>query len=333
MNPHIIKKFNKISAKNKKQEYEEFLAKYNKAISILSKVKGAKVKNAIKNYLVFALEPTLKEIGDTWYGKDNIAISKVGGYPNMEYVRRHGRSLEEVWPRCNCCHKYMKFLCQMDESRWVDVIHYLTCKKGKTVPEWTYSSVGYRNNESALYKNWYTVFFCPEFHYDDPNCDAHILCNKLFSDISDIGSPKARKEAVAKALSNLAETKKFVKSNKIQVVEPILEIVDWNLKFELDLDIHTLEFPVCDCELKFRFEDIMEQNPDIFVEKTNLKMFGKPETQQEAPRWCSVRRGIYLSPWICWYDEEKDITNQFYADVQNWDKMHDIFAKLDSSCT
>tara|TARA_Y100000034_G_scaffold6676_1_gene7350 strand:- start:9409 stop:10728 length:1320 start_codon:yes stop_codon:yes gene_type:complete len=266
--------------------------------------------------------------------------------------------LENNWPRCSCCHNYMKFVGQMGFPEWQLAIHMATYHvlpplygkkhKDKSVSHMKYyqrSGLGSGEfcgvDSHPTHTKWFTFFYCGCSHYDHPaGHDACVVFTHRYKPHSLDNDIKPRKGRWTKR-RYIDGVEKFMRKHKIHpdVIENdepsavALQFIEgWELGFDFDYWEclpDALADAIWDCG------DVLPK--DVFGNATSFSLFGAPSSQQEP--WiyrCPMGFDTphRMAPIISWTDEHHDMTHQMYGCFGCKGQETDtIWCLLDNSCT
>ena len=296
-----------------KQNADLIRFRYNQAIGLLPP--NSKVIDKLHYSLTLNTSGEVPELSD----------AKFGGVPdltNYYLFKKDQFNTKKIWPRCGCCHKYMRFIAQVDLYPWLLPIHALTGQyrnDGPSNDEYgVYSSVGNFNmvqHPSIFQSHFLHIFMCPDSgqHWDNPNFDAAAICTKKYVDAVDAPEFQIDYDAYYQSLPVKATLFKPDKISK----------VDFKISADCSYDDDDIE-------------DIMDDNREIFnTYHDEFDMFGIPRSQQEPKRYNTTNSYIpqsQMTPLLAFNHPEDDFTYQIYADMQG-SNGYFIHCKVDGSCT
>jgi hypothetical protein len=243
--------------------------------------------------------------------------TKVNLPPIAEWV-------EKMWPRCNCCHKPMEFIGQLELTDWQVAILQATyflpeeMEFKSWVKEAAYTGAANKRmvEHVSCYRTWMYFFKCEYRHWEEPNSDARVMIAMVQTNPRDNEPdiPAWTDEQFHAAVAA------FTSEHQIQEIDPLL-VTDYALKF--DVEEHT-------------GWELRKAHPEVFDSDCNFQLFGEARSQQDPKRYlCTNSYGgpHYQAPLLSWDDNENDITHQMYGCPRCVGIEHTIWGKMDSSNT
>lgn len=265
--------------------------------------------------------------------EDKLNCNKFGGIPDLRCHYRYAtkeptfsKLFDMYWPRCGCCHRRMRFLCQLDLTVEVWTIHQLT---SQVVDGWPKPISAFGMTKSISKDELpgtpikEVMFFCNCNKWSCPSADAFIYQDYVFRD----KFPFSDEEYMEAARQFMAENE-FGDSEMGGHIS-LEEVTKFELSFDLDHDW-----------LKSRFdywEMVKDFREEFRPNRAKYTLFGQAHSQQEPKRPFrgGYQRGLYrMSPVINWNDEEHDITRQMYACFRSCGTLTEgVYGKMDNSNT
>lgn len=289
---------------------------YNKALDLLID------HPEVIPVLTMGLEPDFSDI------PPDLNDQKIGGIPDLRnwlYTKETNNyeNLKNIWPRCGCCHEYMKGVGQFDLYPWVIP---LTAAFGRTKQSITGPFGGYNSGipknlteHHRIYsETMLHVLMCPYAgqHFYNPNSDAVVLFTYKYENGTRNNQKEENLKQYLDAYHNLD-----LKADSFCLDEKKIN----SYKFRLGIDHYRSYNDSAD--------EIIENNPDIFEQRTSL--LGVPASQQEPKRpFC--QNGFFpvaprMTPFFNFNDAAADFTYQIYVDMNNDNYIS--YGKTDGSCT
>ena len=330
-----------------------FLKRYDSAVHLLSGVSGLTEAFPDGLPLAYNISPVLKP-ATLPVGKG----AKFGGIPSLQGLisfeahRDRGPIIDHIahaWPRCGCCHRHMRFICQLSFGPLAGVIHALTHFPSTHGLEYALSGIGGgKLQPSYIVDRWWYVFMCPQAgeHFHNPNFDAHILVDWRFRSMRDIFASKSeddtastkekaqrqyRQQVLAATKSFMGDIGELSLEDQDSAIIPLQRVVGCRLGFDLDLDLHGMDT----WDLSEGAEGVVDAHPEVFGKRGDYVFFGKPRSQQTERRpYCqnSYLGPTRMSPILNFTDENHDFSYQLYGDTMSIDHK-DLYCKVDGSCT